>query len=74
MALKSKEPQEEPIVEQISFDDIDFEAEFIDEDELDEIGIYNIQFHFYDNEDNRITIPPVQFEVKELLGVIKEEA
>ena len=43
-------------------------------DELDEIGIYNIQFHFYDNEDNRITIPPVQFEVKELLGVIKEEA
>ena len=39
-------------------------------DDLDEIGIYKIQFHIYDGEDNRITIPPVDFEVKGLLGVI----
>lgn len=39
-------------------------------DELDEIGIYYIQFHLYDGEDNRITIPPVQFEVKSLLAII----
>ena len=39
-------------------------------DELDEIGIYKIQFHLYDSDDNRITIPPVEFEVKPLLGVI----
>ena len=39
-------------------------------DELSEIGIYKIQFHLYDNEDNRITIPPVEFEVKGLIGII----
>ena len=39
-------------------------------DELDEVGIYKVQFHLYDNYDNRITIPPVQFEVKELIGII----
>lgn len=39
-------------------------------DELDEIGMYQIQFHLYDGEDNRITIPPVEFEVKGLIGVI----
>lgn len=38
-------------------------------DELDEVGIYHLQFHLYDGEDNRITIPPVQFEVKSLLAV-----
>ena len=37
-------------------------------DEVDEIGIYKIQFHLYDLEDNRISIPPIQFEVKELLA------
>lgn len=42
-------------------------------DEVDEIGIYKIQFHLYDNEDNRVTIPPIQFEVKELLGLINED-
>ena len=41
-------------------------------DQVDEIGIYKIQFHLYDDEDNRITIPPIQFEVKELLGIINE--
>lgn len=41
-------------------------------DELDEIGIYNIQFHLYDEKDNRITIPPVTFEVKELIGIIPD--
>ena len=39
-------------------------------DDLDEIGIYKVQFHLYDGEDNRITIPPVQFEVKSLLAII----
>ena len=39
-------------------------------DELDEIGMYQVQFHLYDGEDNRITIPPVEFEVKGLIGVI----
>ena len=39
-------------------------------DDLDEVGIYKMQFHLYDGEDNRITIPPVEFEVKGLIGVI----
>lgn len=39
-------------------------------DELDEVGTYKVQFHLYDGEDNRITIPPVEFEVKGLLGII----
>ena len=39
-------------------------------DELDEIGVYKIQFHLYDGSDNRITIPPVEFEVKGLLGIV----
>ena len=39
-------------------------------DDLDEVGIYKIQFHLYDGEDNRITIPPVEFEVKGLIGLI----
>lgn len=37
MALKSK-TNEEPVVEQISFDDIEFEAEYIDEEELEEMS------------------------------------
>ena len=34
MALKSKNEEviEEPTIEQVSFDDIEFEAEYIDED------------------------------------------
>ena len=39
-------------------------------DEISEIGFYKIQFHLYDSNDNRLTIPPVEFEVKELIGVI----
>ena len=39
-------------------------------DELGEVGMYKVQFHLYDNEDNRITIPPVEFEVKPLIGFI----
>ena len=38
--------------------------------EIDEVGVYKVQFHLYDDEDNRITIPPVSFEVKGLLGII----
>ena len=41
-------------------------------DEVDEIGTYKVQFHLYDDEDNRVTIPPISFEVKELLGVVDE--
>ena len=40
--------------------------------DLDDIGMYQVQFHLYDNEDNRITIPPVSFEVKDLIGVIPD--
>lgn len=36
MALNKNEPIEEPIAEQISFDDLEFEAEYLDEDELEE--------------------------------------
>jgi len=36
MALKSKEPQEEPTVEQVRFDELEFEAEYVDEEELEE--------------------------------------
>ena len=42
-------------------------------DHVDEIGIYKIQFHLYDIDDNRITIPPIQFEVKELIANIDED-
>lgn len=42
-------------------------------DQVDEIGIYKIQFHLYDDDDSRITLPPIQFEVKELLGFVDEE-
>ena len=41
-------------------------------DDIDEIGIYKIQFHLYDILDNRITLPPIQFEVKKLLGYIDD--
>lgn len=37
-------------------------------DDIDEIGVYKIQFHLYDMFDNRITLPPIQFEVKKLIG------
>ena len=37
MALKSKN-NEEPVVEQVSFDDIDFEAEYLTDDELEEMS------------------------------------
>ena len=54
----------------ISDDVIKFTIDHSLTDELNEIGIYKVQFHLYDGEDNRITIPPVQFEVKSLLAVI----
>ena len=40
MALKNKNEEviEEPTIEQVSFDDIDFEAEYIDEEELEEMN------------------------------------
>ena len=51
------------------FDDIiRFQIDKSLADDLDEIGVYKIQFHLYDWEDNRITLPPVSFEVKELIG------
>ena len=42
MALKSKNDMEEPVVEQVSFDDIEFEAEYVDEDELSVKKYYTI--------------------------------
>ena len=43
MALKSKTPEnEEPTIEQVSFDDIEFEAEYVDEDELSVKKYYTI--------------------------------
>ena len=54
----------------ISDDLIKFTIDHELTDDLDEVGIYKMQFHLYDNEDNRITIPPVSFEVKGLLGII----
>ena len=42
MALKSKEPNEEPVVEQVSFDDLEFEAEYVDEEELETKKFYTI--------------------------------
>lgn len=41
-------------------------------DELDEIGMYKLQFHLYDGQNNRITIPPVEFEVKQLIGLASD--
>lgn len=42
-------------------------------DDIDEIGVYKIQFHLYDEDSNRITLPPVEFEVKTLIGVVEQE-
>lgn len=40
MALKSKTNEiEEQVVEQVSFDDIEFEAEYVDEEELEEMSV-----------------------------------
>lgn len=41
-------------------------------DQMDEIGTYKVQFHLYDGEDSRITIPPIKFEVKELIGEVDD--
>lgn len=42
MALKTKEPNEEPVVEQVSFDDLEFDAEYVDEEELSVKKYYTI--------------------------------
>ena len=42
MALKTKEPHEEPTVEQISFDDLEFDAEYVDEEEMSVKKYYTI--------------------------------
>ena len=42
MALKTKEPNEEPVVEQISFDDLEFDAEYVDEEEMSTKKYYTI--------------------------------
>lgn len=41
-------------------------------DDLEEVGIYKMQFHLYDESGNRITIPPVSFEVKPLIGIVPD--
>ena len=40
--------------------------------QMQEIGKYELQFQLYDNVENRLTIPPYYFEVKEPLEVIGE--
>lgn len=57
---------------EISNDLVKFTIDETLTDELDEVGIYKIQFHLYDGSNNRITIPPVQFEVKPLIGIVPE--
>lgn len=43
-------------------------------DELSEIGIYTLQFQFYDmTNDSRATIPPIEFVVKELIAPIDDD-
>ena len=42
MALKSKDQNEEPVVEQISFDDLEFDAEYVDEEEMSVKKYYTI--------------------------------
>lgn len=42
-------------------------------DELGEIGLYQLQLQFYDSADNRITIPPIQFEVRKLIADIDDD-
>ncbi len=37
-------------------------------DEFAEIGTYSVQIHLYDSSGNRITIPPINFYVKELIA------
>lgn len=36
-------------------------------DELEELGEYNLQIHLYDNSNNRLTLPPVKFLVKDTI-------
>lgn len=41
-------------------------------DELSEIGVYTLQFNFYGDNDSRITIPPITFEVRELIADVAD--
>ena len=36
-------------------------------DELEELGEYSLQIHLYDNSNNRLTLPPVKFLVKDTI-------
>lgn len=56
----------------ISNDVIKFTIDHDLTNDLDEVGMYKVQFHIYDGENNRITIPPVEFEVKGLIGIIPD--
>lgn len=52
-----------PIVENC----VVFRVEHAHTDDFEEIGFYTLQFHLYDAEHNRISLPPIQLEVKELI-------
>lgn len=52
-----------PIIE----NQVIFRVEHEHTDDFEEIGFYTLQFHLYDAEHNRITLPPIQLEVKELI-------
>lgn len=37
-------------------------------DEITEVGTYQLQIHLYDGQKNRVSLPPIDFEVKEPIG------
>ena len=49
-------------------DKVIFDIESDMTDEINEVGIYRVQIHLYDDAKNRVTIPPFKFYVKPVIG------
>ena len=49
-------------------DKVIFDIESDMTDEINEVGIYRVQIHLYDDAGNRVTIPPFKFYVKPVIG------
>ena len=49
-------------------DKVIFDIESNMTDEINEVGIYRVQIHLYDDAENRVTIPPFKFYVKPVIG------
>ena len=49
-------------------DKVIFDIESDMTDEINEVGIYRVQIHLYDDAENRVTIPPFKFYVKPVIG------